>query len=109
MSLELEQGLGRVTWWGFSPWTCLPGRSALLVGAGDPRHLVRSLAEPGQELEPREFFLLEQNIQVYCRQVSVVKMTVLLIILSGVIGVLTRNCVTVTSTVTESINSQFIS
>ena len=68
MSEELEHGLGRVTWWGFSPWTCLPGRSALLVGAGDPRHLVRSLA--GSQ-EPRQFFILEQDIQVYCRQVRV--------------------------------------
>ena len=69
MSLELEAGLGRVTWWGFSPWTSLTGRSALVVGAGDPRHLVRSLADSGGPGQSREFFLLEQNIQVYCRQV----------------------------------------
>ena len=65
--LELDQGLGGVTWWGFSPWTSLPGNRALIIGAGDPRLLVRSLAE-GEE--GREFYILEQNIQVYCRQVS---------------------------------------
>ena len=64
--MELEHGLGRVTWWGFSPWSCLAGRSALLVGAGDPRHLVRSMAGSP---EARQVFILEQDIQVYCRQV----------------------------------------
>ena len=63
---ELDQGLGRVTWWGFSPWSNLAGPSVLLVGAGDPRHLVRSLAA---SQEASQFFILEQNIQVYCRQV----------------------------------------
>ena len=66
MELELDHGLGRVTWWGFSPGTSLAGRSALLLGAGDPRHLLSSLAA---SQESREFFILEHNIQVYCRQV----------------------------------------
>ena len=30
--------------WGFSPWSELPGSRVLIVGAGDPRHLLCSLA-----------------------------------------------------------------
>ena len=66
--MTLDQGLGGVTWWGFSPWQSLPGARVLTVGAGDPRHLVRSLAQGGRG---QEFFILEQNIQVYCRQVNI--------------------------------------
>ena len=42
----------------------------LVVGAGDPRHLVRTLAE-AEEAATREFYLLEQSLHVYCRQVAV--------------------------------------
>ena len=42
---ELDLGLGGVSWWGFSPWELLPGEAVLVVGAGDPRHVVRTLAE----------------------------------------------------------------
>ena len=72
LEMELDHGLGRVTWWGFSPWTSLAGRSALLIGAGDPRHLLSSLAA---SREAREFFILEQNIQGYCRQVRALRET----------------------------------
>ena len=30
--------------WGFSPWSELPGSRVLIVGAGDPRHLLFNLA-----------------------------------------------------------------
>ena len=56
--------------WGFSPWAALSGARVLVVGAGDPRHLVRTLAE-GEEAASREFYLLEQSLHVYCRQVAV--------------------------------------
>ena len=42
---ELDLGLGGVSWWGFSPWELLPGEAVLVVGAGDPRHVVRTLVE----------------------------------------------------------------
>ena len=67
--LELDLGVGGVTWWGFSPWTSITGPRALLIGAGGPRHLIKSVAE-GEEEGERVFYILEQNIQVYCRQVS---------------------------------------
>ena len=54
--------------WGFSPWTKLSGDKILVVGAGDPRHLVTSMA--GDTGHVREFYLLEQNLHVYCRQVG---------------------------------------
>ena len=41
------------------------------MGAGDPRHLVRTLAE-GEEAATREFYLLEQSLHVYCRQVTII-------------------------------------
>ena len=66
--------------WGFSPWTKLSGDRILVVGAGDPRHLVTTLAgntgNTGDTSDTfttgnvTEFFLLEQNLHVYCRQVS---------------------------------------
>ena len=66
---ELDLSLGGVTWWGFSPISSLAGRRVLVIAAGDPRYLVKSLAD---SQEGREFFILEQNIQVYCRQVSLI-------------------------------------
>ena len=42
---ELDLGLGGISWWGFSPWESLCGESVLIVGAGDPRHVLRTLAE----------------------------------------------------------------
>ena len=42
---ELDLGLGGISWWGFSPWESLGGESVLIVGAGDPRHVLRTLAE----------------------------------------------------------------
>ena len=42
-----------------------------MVGAGDPRHLVRTLAE-AEEAATREFYLLEQSLHVYCRQVTLI-------------------------------------
>ena len=56
------------------------GDRILVVGAGDPRHLVTTLAgNTGNTSDTNdtsttgnvtEFFLLEQNLHVYCRQVS---------------------------------------
>ena len=109
--------------WGFSPWSELPGSRVLIVGAGDPRHLLCNLAPAAcpdnisdncskgdpetrredvgerealipqhnndqqdeslnvkdgstackkrrmeDEDDQREIFLLEQNMETYCRQ-----------------------------------------
>lgn len=63
----LDLSLGGVTWWGFSPWTVLQGQKVLIIGAGDPRHIVKTIAKFSDNLE---MFVFEQNLQVYCRQVS---------------------------------------
>ena len=67
--MELDLSLGGVTWWGFSPWTKLRGDKILVIGAGDPRHLIKTLAEsdPSKMIE---FYMLEQSVNVYCRQVT---------------------------------------
>jgi hypothetical protein len=53
----LEAGLGNVTWWGYSPAFDLLGQEphsvdalkhVLLVGAGDGRHFIESLADTKQ-------------------------------------------------------------
>ena len=66
---ELDAGLGGVTWWGFSPGQVLPGEKVLVVGAGDPRHLVTTIAGKAQG-QGIKFFVLEQRFEVYCRQVD---------------------------------------
>ena len=45
---ELDLGLGGSSLWGFSPWQCVKGESVLIVGAGDPRHIFKSIVEDGE-------------------------------------------------------------
>ena len=61
--------------WGFSPWTPLSGERMLVIGAGDPRHLIRTLASQSdiEKVNKLEFFLWEQNAHVYCRQVNMLQ------------------------------------
>lgn len=66
--MELDLSLGGVTWWGFSPWTPLTGDKILVIGAGDPRHLVKTMAQSDSS-KMTEFYMLEQSVNVYCRQV----------------------------------------
>ena len=44
----------------------------LVIGAGDPRHLIRTLASQSdiEKVNKLEFYLWEQNAHVYCRQVN---------------------------------------
>ena len=64
---ELDLSLGGVTWWGFSPWKDLQGSKVLIIGAGDPGHIVKSISNSNDK---SEIYIYEQNLQVYCRQVS---------------------------------------
>ena len=57
--------------WGFSPWTSLSGERMLVIGAGDPRHLIRTLASQEEGVNKLEFYLWEQSAHVYCRQVII--------------------------------------
>ena len=87
MKTELDLSLGGITWcdcsqklpksfytnlrWGFSPWTPLSGERVLVIGAGDPRHLIKTLASQSdmEKCNKLEFYLWEQSAHVYCRQV----------------------------------------
>ena len=61
--------------WGFSPWTSLSGERMLVIGAGDPRHLIKTLASQSdiEKVNKLEFYLWEQNAHVYCRQVIMLR------------------------------------
>ncbi len=79
---QFEMGLGNVTWWGFSPAAAVWKKKeeeeearVLLLGAGDGRHILHSLArgegEGGGEEERNNFhfFVYEQNLMLYARQI----------------------------------------
>ena len=73
---QFEKGLGNVTWWGFSPardvWRPIEDdggrRRVLLLGAGDGRHLLHAVGKEART-ERMHFFVYEQNILLYARQI----------------------------------------
>ncbi len=81
---QFEQGLGNVTWWGFSPArdvvAAVSGKedgdgeptnnSVLLLGAGDGRHILHSLQQQRKTKNRNRvhFYVYEQNIMLYARQ-----------------------------------------
>ena len=64
-----EQGLGNVTWWGFSPAKALTSMtsatSILTLGAGDGRHFIEAAIQEKSDLK---FIVYEQNLMQYARQ-----------------------------------------
>ena len=44
--LKMKGILKKPSRWGVSPWSCLYGSRVLIIGSGDPRHLLRTLAPP---------------------------------------------------------------
>ena len=75
-----QKGLGNVTWWGFSPaFDILPAiptdatgegpANALLVGAGDARHILTTLARRHRHPKrPLHFYVIESNLESVARQ-----------------------------------------
>ncbi|XP_075890508.1 dynein axonemal assembly factor 3 isoform X1 [Nelusetta ayraudi] len=73
---RLSEGVGYVTWWGFSPARDLlsmgPARpegdaNVLLVGSGDPRHILKSIAGL-QDKENLHVWVVESSMEVVARQ-----------------------------------------
>jgi len=75
-----QKGLGNVTWWGFSPaFDVLPAipadatgdgpANALLVGAGDARHILTTLARRHRHPKrPLHFYVIESSLESVARQ-----------------------------------------
>ena len=75
-----QKGLGNVTWWGFSPaFDILPAiptdatgegpANALLVGAGDARHILTTMARRHRHPKrPLHFYVVESNLESVARQ-----------------------------------------
>jgi len=77
----MDQSLGAVTWWGFSPSLdlleyrklCSQVNSegvynVLLVGSGDIRHILNTLSRRGRYGYPKiNFYVIENNLEVYAR------------------------------------------
>ena len=68
-----KAGLGSIQWWGFSPATDLAQFTAnkneelnvLLVGPGDVRHVLRTVAEnPGRKIN---FYIYEAQVECIAR------------------------------------------
>ena len=60
----------------------------LVIGAGDPRHLIRTLASrsdtEAEGVNKMEFYLWEQSAHVYCRQViNVLDFSLIVIVYFG--------------------------
>ncbi len=84
---QFEEGLGSVTWWGFSPasavWNNNGGGNGdddlevLLLGAGDGRHIVHAMAAeedvPVVEANKLHFHVYEQNVMLYARQILFIR------------------------------------
>uniref|UniRef100_A0A1I8H6E3 PH domain-containing protein n=1 Tax=Macrostomum lignano TaxID=282301 RepID=A0A1I8H6E3_9PLAT len=78
---SIETGLGSITWWGFSPALDLqqvwldanrpePAQTMLIVGSGDQRHLLTTLARLRRHCTsstPLKIFVLETDCSLYCR------------------------------------------
>ena len=75
-----QKGLGNVTWWGFSPtFDILPAipsdatgdgpANALLVGAGDARHILTTIARSHRHPKrPLHFYVIESSLESVARQ-----------------------------------------
>lgn len=82
---KMDKGLGSITWWGFSPAlnllehfhlmkdsSILKEVNVLLVGSGDIRHVLKTIAQKKRQLGSTSetvihFYILENNLELYAR------------------------------------------
>ncbi|XP_006805807.1 dynein assembly factor 3, axonemal-like [Neolamprologus brichardi] len=71
-----SEGAGCITWWGFSPARdllhigpkrCEGETNVLLVGSGDPRHILKTIAGL-QDKQSVHIWVIENNMEVVARQ-----------------------------------------
>jgi hypothetical protein len=69
--LEVSFFIYNIIRWGFSPWQSLEGESVLIIGAGDPRHVVKTMAEyEGGKVGFGVFIFIDWNICDFRRKYS---------------------------------------
>ncbi|XP_029102790.1 dynein assembly factor 3, axonemal [Scleropages formosus] len=77
------EGAGCVTWWGFSPALDLlssgPARqegdvNVLLIGSGDPRHILKTVAHLG-DTDTLHIWVIENSLEVVARQLLLLYLT----------------------------------
>ena len=74
-------GAGSITLWGYSsslnltkyvdPSSCSTVKRFLLIGSGDVRHLLHTLA---MNNEPMEIYLVETQLEIYARQLLLLQL-----------------------------------
>jgi dynein assembly factor 3 len=81
-------GLGNINWWGFSPALDLQSvlnnshenaeLNFLLVGCGDPRHLLRTFASKGKWPKRKliRFYVYEPRLELYARDLLLLSLAI---------------------------------
>ncbi|XP_015249754.1 PREDICTED: dynein assembly factor 3, axonemal-like isoform X2 [Cyprinodon variegatus] len=82
---RVSEGAGCITWWGFSPARNLlsfgPEKSegeinVLLVGSGDPRHILKTIADSSAK-QKLHIWVMEQSMEVVARQLLLLYITLI--------------------------------
>ncbi|XP_023241381.1 dynein assembly factor 3, axonemal-like [Centruroides sculpturatus] len=82
----MDNGYGNVSWWGFSPALDFQEiyeiqklnkdtLNILIVGAGDPRHVLKSISQCHQHKKKNlQFFIIDNCIEIYARYMILLKL-----------------------------------